>query len=192
MANISLKIQSGDTVIELSGENSEVKQIFQDIKDNGLGYLSLCNKSVPKTNISEIKENERTSKQTKKTQSPKRTKSKGTVTSSYEMIELNMNEDQRKKLKEYYSSFTLSTNVQRICVLSYWYKNNIGTNEFDTNTIFTLLRMVQEKASFNIPQAFSDIQNRSQYLVSTGEKGKYKLTPIGEDYVNDELLKKGK
>ena len=39
MANISLKIQNGDILIELSGESNEVKQIFKDIKENGLGYL---------------------------------------------------------------------------------------------------------------------------------------------------------
>ena len=40
MANIFLKIQSGETIIELSGESKEVKEILQDIKENGLRYLS--------------------------------------------------------------------------------------------------------------------------------------------------------
>ncbi len=201
MANISLKIQNGDILIELSGESNEVKQIFKDIKENGLGYLSVSNKTsinsdikelVDREDISESKEIKNVESKSKKIQASKKARTKVTITSTYEMLELNLSEEQRKKLKEYYSDFTLSTNVQRICVLSYWYKQNIGINEFDTNTIFTLLRMVQEKASFNIPQAFSDIQNRSQYLVSTGEKGKYKLTPIGEDYVTDDLMKKVK
>lgn len=193
MANISLKIQSGETIIELSGESKEVKEILQDIKENGLRYLSSNINEISKLNVPKSKMNENDYK-ANKTQTIKksRTKVKGTITSTYEMIDLELTDNQRKNLKEYYSSFSLSTNVQRICVLCYWYKNNIGDNEFDTNTIFTLLRTVQEKASFNIPQAFSDIQKRNQYLVSTGEKGKYKLTPIGEDYVTEELLNKSK
>lgn len=197
MANISLKIQNGDTILELSGESNEVKQLFHDIKDNGLGYLlnnKLTIKPDVKKNTEDIKEhqmkNDKTNQINRK--SIKRTKGKVTITSTYEMINLNMTEEQRKNLKQYYSDFALSTNVQRICVLCYWYMKNIGLNEFDTNTIFTLLRTVQEKASFNIPQAFSDIQKRTQYLVSTGEKGKYKLTPIGEDYVTETLMKRDK
>ncbi len=189
MANISLKLQHGDTVIELSGVNEEVRQMLQDIKNNG--FLLNDNDFSNKREEIKINEKEKNNENTKKIFNVKksRTKSKGTITAKYEMIDLHLTEDQRKKLKEYYSNFTLSTNVQRICVLSYWYKENTDINEFDTNTIFTLLRMVQEKASFNIPQTFSDIQHRSQYLVSTGEKGKYKLTPVGEDYVSENIAK---
>ena len=124
MTNISLKIQNGDILIELSGESNEVKQIFKDIKENGLGYLSVSNKTsinsdikelVDREDISESKEIKNVESKPKKIQASKKTRTKVTITSTYEMLELNLSDEQRKKLKEYYSGFTLSTNVQRIC-----------------------------------------------------------------------------
>ena len=58
MANISLKIQNGDILIELSGESNEVKQIFKDIKENGLGYLSVSNKTSINSDIKELVDRE--------------------------------------------------------------------------------------------------------------------------------------
>ena len=112
MANISLKIQNGDILIELSGESNEVKQIFKDIKENGLGYLSVSNKTsinsdikelVDREDISESKEIKNVESKSKKIQASKKARTKVTITSTYEMLELNLSDEQRKKLKEYYS-----------------------------------------------------------------------------------------
>lgn len=191
MENISLKIQTGETSIELSGDSTTIKEFFNDIKNNGLGILgSSGQKNEPmekvETKLSEkkITENKRKASRASKT--------KAYVISKYENIDLGLDARKRQELKEYYSNFKLSTNVQKIYVLSYWLKEVANITEIDTNTIFSALRIVGEKVSFNIPQAFTDIQHRNQYIISTGEKGKYKITPIGEDYVNYELSKKDK
>lgn len=194
MENISLKIQTGETSIELSGDSITIKEFFDDIKNNGLGILGSSQKKedqIKKVEKIETKLSERKISDNKRKIS-KASKTKASVISRYENIDLGLDANKRQELKEYYSNFKLSTNVQKIYVLSYWLKEVANITEIDTNTIFSALRIVGEKVSFNIPQAFTDIQHRNQYLISTGEKGKYKITPIGEDYVNYELSKKDK
>lgn len=193
MANISLKVQSGDVMIELEGESEIVKQIFADIKDNGLGNLTLSPK-LSKTIDKKTDEPQVIGVETitSKKKTSKSSKAKGTITAKYEVVDLGFDAEKRQELKDYYATFKVTTNVQRICVLSHWLKENTDIKEIDMNIIFTVLRMVGEKSSFNIPQAFLDIQKRSQYVISTGEKGKYKITPIGEDYVMGELTEKSK
>lgn len=96
-----------------------------------------------------------------------------------------LSQQQRADLKEYFKSFQVKANYQKVVILANWLKDNTDLNSFDTNIIYTLLRIVSEKASFNIPQTLRDAKSKQQLITDADEKGYYRLTPIGEDYIVD-------
>lgn len=119
----------------------------------------------------------------KKIKKAKTQKTSSNITATYQMVDLNIKTEDRSKFKEEYAKYKTSTNVQQILVLAYLLKEFAGLETISTNIIFTALRTVGEKASFNIPQAFRNMKNRNQFLSEAEQIGEYKLTPIGEDEI---------
>lgn len=119
----------------------------------------------------------------KKIKKAKTQKTSSNITATYQMVNLNIKTEDRSKFKEEYAKYKTSTNVQQILVLAYLLKEFAGLETISTNIIFTALRTVGEKASFNIPQAFRNMKNRNQFLSEAEQIGEYKLTPIGEDEI---------
>lgn len=190
MSEIGLKIQIGDTNIELSGDAEIVKNIFNDIRENGLGKININQKPQNTSTESKIikksqNENkiENANDNGQKIKKAKSTKTSTNITSTYQMVELNIDSENRGKFKEDYTKYKTNTNVQQILVLAYLLREYAGLEKINTNVIFTALRTVGAKASFNIPQAFRNMKNRNNFLSETEENGEYKLTPIGEDEI---------
>lgn len=190
MSEIGLKIQIGDTNIELSGDAEIVKNIFNDIRENGLGKININQKTQNTSTESKIikksqNENkiENANDNGQKIKKAKSTKTSTNITSTYQMVELNIDSENRGKFKEDYTKYKTNTNVQQILVLAYLLRKYAGLEKINTNVIFTALRTVGAKASFNIPQAFRNMKNRNNFLSETEENGEYKLTPIGEDEI---------
>lgn len=193
MAEIGLKIHTGDINIELNGEADIVKNIFNDIRENGLGKIAInLKEQCLKPDDTIVGGTEDTNKKLKNEdkKKPKRSKAvkaPGNITASYELVELNMNQEERNKFKEEYANYKTNTNVQQILVLAHLLNKFIGLKTINTNVIFTALRTVGEKSSFNIPQTFRNMKNRNRFLIEAEETGEYKLTPIGEDEISYNL-----
>ncbi len=196
MSEIGLKIQIGDTNIELNGDAEIVKDIFNDIRKNGLGKIVELEKITNTHNEQElldkkIKTVEKESKEVTKTKKTisKKNQVKGSstnITATYQYIEnLPLSQQQRADLKEYFKSFQAKANYQKVVIIANWLRSNTDLNSFDTNIIYTLLRIVSEKASFNIPQTLRDAKSKHQLITDADKKGYYRLTPIGEDYIAD-------
>lgn len=190
MSEIGLKIQIGDTNIELNGDAEIVKNIFNDIRENGLGKIDVnpqIQNMKSENVIIEKKENEnkivKAEEKSKKIKKVKTQKTPSNITATYQMIDLNISPEDRNKFKEEYAKYKTNTNVQQILVLAYLLRKFAGLETINTNIIFTALRTVGEKASFNIPQAFRNMKNRNQFLSEAEQTGEYKLTPIGEDEI---------
>ena len=196
MSEIGLKIQIGDTNIELNGDAEIVKNIFNDIRENGLGKIVELEKITNTHNEQELldKKIETVEKESKEVPKTKKTISKKNqlkgsstnITATYQYIDdLPLSPQQRADLKEYFKSFQAKANYQKVVILANWLRDNTDLNSFDTNIIYTLLRIVSEKASFNIPQTLRDAKSKHQLITDADEKGYYRLTPIGEDYIAD-------
>ena len=166
MSEIGLKIQIGDTNIELNGDADIVKNIFNDIRENGLGKINVnpqIQNMKSENVIIEKTENEnkivKVEEKSKKTKKAKTQKTPSNITATYQMVDLSITPEDRSKFKEEYTKYKTNTNVQQILVLAYLLRKVAGLETINTNIIFTALRTVGEKASFNIPQAFRNMKN---------------------------------
>ena len=131
MSEIGLKIQIGDINIELSGDAQIVKNIFNDIRENGLGKIVEFEK-IPNTHntqelldkkIQTVEKESKEAPKAKKTISKKNQfKSSSTnITATYQYIDdLPLSQQQRADLKEYFKSFQVKANYQKFVILANW------------------------------------------------------------------------
>ena len=61
----------------------------------------------------------------------------------------------------------------------------------DKDIIFTVLRSLGESTSFDIAKALHNAKNLKSYYVLT-DTGKFKITHIGEDHVDRDMVGKDK
>lgn len=103
----------------------------------------------------------------------------------YQMIELGLSQDERKEMKEYFSSFIKLNNMEKTLVLSLWLAKNKRINEVNENTIFTALRTIGHPTSFDIGASLKNGKHRYNYFSSSENPGQYKIHHIGEDHVTE-------
>lgn len=107
-------------------------------------------------------------------------KAVSTVKSSYEIKELDLDEEQRKEFKQYVLSFNSLNNMEKAVIIAYGLKK-YGISEIDENTIFTALRIVDQPASYDIKASLNNGKRNKSYFISGEMPGKFKLHHLGED-----------
>ena len=116
----------------------------------------------------------------------KGTKFKNNTSEAYNLVELNLSQEERDACAKFYTTHTSSNNQDKVVVIAKWLKDAKGIDEVDKDTIFTILRTLGESASFNINQALLNAKNRKSYFVSP-EPNKFKINHIGEDHVERDM-----
>lgn len=119
----------------------------------------------------------------------KGSKSKSNTTETYNLVDLNLSQDERDSFSEFYSTHTPTNNQDRTVVIAKWLKDVKGIEEVDKDIIFTSLRTLGESTSFDIGNALHNAKNLKSYYVLT-EAGKFKITHIGEDHVDRNMVGK--
>lgn len=117
-------------------------------------------------------------------------KRKINVPTNYQLVELGLESTKRQELNDFYFEIKPKNKTDQIILLFYWMNKNNNMRAIDTNIAYSLLKTVQETTTFNIKQCLINAKSQANYLKPSGEKGKYELTHIGEDYVEHSLLKK--
>ena len=107
-------------------------------------------------------------------------KAVSTVKSSYEIKELDLDEEQRKEFKQYVLSFNSLNNMEKAVIIAYGLKK-YGISEIDENTIFTALRIADQPASYDIKASLNNGKRNKSYFISGEMPGKFKLHHLGED-----------
>lgn len=103
----------------------------------------------------------------------------------YQMIELGLSQDERKEMKEYFSSFIKLNNMEKTLVLSFWLAKNKQITEVNENIIFTALRTIGQPTSFDIGSSLRNGKHKCNYFSSSENPGQYKIHHIGEDHVTE-------
>lgn len=119
----------------------------------------------------------------------KASKSKGSTIETYNLVELNLSQSERKALSEYYMYHNPSNVQDKTVVIAKWLKDTKGIEVVDKDIIFTALRTLGENTSFNIGQALLNAKNLKSYYTSS-EAGKFKISHIGEDHVDIDMVRK--
>lgn len=107
-------------------------------------------------------------------------KAVSTVKSSYEIKELDLDEEQRKEFKQYVLSFNSLNNMEKAVIIAYGLKK-YGISEIDENTIFTALRIADQPVSYDIKASLNNGKRNKSYFISGEMPGKFKLHHLGED-----------
>ncbi len=119
----------------------------------------------------------------------KRTNGKHYTKQSFKIIELGLSEDQRTDFKTIFNNFKKISNMEKVLIISHWLKKNLNNDEVDANTIFTMLRIADASASFDIKATLRNAKHINAYYVAGSKKGNYKLHHIGEDHYKELALK---
>lgn len=119
----------------------------------------------------------------------KGSKSKSNTTETYNLVDLNLSQGERDSFGEFYTTHTPTNNQDRTVVIAKWLKDIKGIEEVDKDIIFTSLRTLGESTSFDIGKALHNAKNLKSYYVLT-DAGKFKITHIGEDHVDRDMVRK--
>ncbi len=129
-------------------------------------------------------------KDIKKTKKHKNTTKNKSTTISYNMVELNLGQKDRDNLRSYWKLHKHKKTVDKIVLLFNWMKINRDTIELGKDEIYTLLRILDETVSFNIVSALTNAKYKYEYLISSEQKGYYKIFYLGEDHIKNNLILK--
>ncbi len=119
----------------------------------------------------------------------KSSRSKSSAIETYNLVELNLSQDERNSFGEFYTKHTPTNNQDKTVVVAKWLKDIKGIEEVDKDIIFTSLRTLGENTSFDIGKALYNAKNFKSYYTLT-DTGKFKITHIGEDHVDRDMVRK--
>ena len=129
-------------------------------------------------------------KKVKGSSKKKTPKAKNNVPDTYNWVELDLTQSERDALKKYYAEHPTQNVQEKTIVIAKWLKDVKEIEEVDKDIIFTILRTLNESINFNIYQTLSNAKNRKNYFTSE-TTGKFKISYIGEDHVDKDLITKG-
>lgn len=132
----------------------------------------------------EILQRSNTSKGPKKTK-----KAVSAAKTSYAIVDLNLNDEQRQDLKQYLQPFSSLNNIEKAVLIAYKL-SQYGITELNANTIFTGLRIAGFSASYDLNASLKNGKNLKNFFVSGDTAGTYRLHHLGEDRAK-ELEKAG-
>jgi len=90
------------------------------------------------------------------------------------------------ELKAFYETKSPDSHVETYAVLAYWLKENVNITEVGIDEIWTLYRVLVQKAPQVLIQTFRDAKSKKSYFESSKD-GKYYITSIGETFVEHDL-----
>ena len=123
-------------------------------------------------------------------------KPKGKTTSSkkapasYNLLELNLSEDNRQVFKTFWDSHNHTSPIDKAVLVAYWLKTEKSINDFSVNHLFTMLRTIGEAANFDLASSISNAKKQKSFFVAGTKRGTYAINHIGEDRVKS-LEQKG-
>ncbi len=111
-------------------------------------------------------------------------KSPSSSKTTYTIVDLGLNEEQRQELKQYLLSFKDINNMEQVALIAYKL-TQYGVTEFNGDIVFTALRIADLPVSFDLRAALKNAKNQKNYFISGNETGTYKLYHLGEDHAKE-------
>lgn len=107
--------------------------------------------------------------------------------STYKMVDLGVDDNAKREFKKVFESNAPKSQNDQVLLCAYWLNKTLTRDAFTDDDIFTALRTAGAlKIPSRIESVISNLKLENKLL---GERGKYKITHIGEDFVNNDLSK---
>lgn len=106
---------------------------------------------------------------------------------TYKILDISLSPEERVQFKDFWNQYDHSLNMNKAILVAYWLKTQKGVVDFTANHLFTMLRTIEESASFDLSAAIKNAKKNKNCFTLGSTKGSYTLSYIGEDHVK--LLK---
>jgi hypothetical protein len=107
----------------------------------------------------------------------------------YKMTDLGTDDDTKRSFKKHFESKGPKNQKDQLLLCAFWLNKTLRKDTFTDDDIFTALRTAG--APKIPPRIESVISNLKLENKLAGERGKYRITHIGEDFVNNDPPLKG-
>lgn len=118
----------------------------------------------------------------KKANKPAGSTSKRTL-STYKIVDIGLSSEDRIQFKDFWIQHDHTSNMNKAVLAAYWLKSKKSVVDFTADHLFTMLRTIEESASFDLLSAIKNAKKDKSYFILGSAKGSYTLTHIGEDHV---------
>lgn len=106
------------------------------------------------------------------------------VPSTYKILEIGLSSEERVQFKDFWNQHDhSSSNMNKAVLAAYWLKTKKDVVDFTADHLFTMLRTIEESASFDLLSAIKNAKRDKNFFILGSVKGSYILTHIGEDHV---------
>src|SRR5208282_1748785 len=103
----------------------------------------------------------------------------------YKMTDLGVDDDIKRNFKKFFEAKKPKNQNDQVLLCAFWLNKTVGRDTFTDDDVFTALRSA---GALKIPGRIeSVISNLKLENKLGGDGGKYRITHIGEDFVNNDL-----
>jgi hypothetical protein len=104
---------------------------------------------------------------------------------TYKMVDLGIGDDAKRTFKKWFDEKKPRSQNDQVLLCAFWLNKTLKRDTFTDDDVFTALRTAGvPKIPARIESVISNLKLENRLV---GEKGKYKINHIGEDFINNEL-----
>ena len=190
MTTTKLRIDLDQGIIEVEGEDSFVKAVYEDFKERLLSDIPIEQK--PRTGTKANGKTKSTPKAKLNTgnASKKKKSSKGSASGSIAK-DLDLSGGGKvQRLKDFFGQYKVSSNFERNLIFVYYLQHKLKIKGITLDHIFTCYRDVGVKVPAALQQSLWDTTNRKGWL-DTSSSENIRVTVPGMNFIEHDMTKSG-
>ena len=190
MTTTKLRIDLDQGIIEVEGEDSFVKTVYEDFKERLLSDIPIEQKTRTGTKANGKTKSTPETKLKTVNASKKKKPSKGSASGSIAK-DLDLSGGGKvQSLKDFFGQYKVSSNFERNLIFVYYLQHKLKIKGITLDHIFTCYRDVGVKVPAALQQSLWDTTNRKGWL-DTSSSENIRVTVPGMNFIEHDMSKSG-